>query len=108
MRFDVYHHNCKCSTHENQVQLDLIITGLENIMATLDELLTAVTENSSVDDSIITLLEGIAAQLKDALSGAVLPPVVQAKVDAVFAAIKADTQKVTDAITANTPQAPPV
>ena len=71
-------------------------------MATLDETLTAVQSESTVDDSIIALLNGLAAQI--AAGG--LSPADQAKVDAIFAAAQQNSAKVAAAVTANTPAAP--
>lgn len=73
------------------------------IMATLDQTLASVTENETVGDSIVTLLNSIKTRLDEALSGANLPPAVQAKVDAIFEASERDKQKLADAIVANTP-----
>lgn len=72
------------------------------IMASLDETLAAVTEEGTKDDSIIALLNGIKQQLTDALSGASLPPAVQAKVDAIFTQATANSGKIQAAIDANT------
>lgn len=77
---------------------------LENMAATLDSILTQVTDESTVDDSIITLLTGIKAQLDAVLAGA-LTPAQQAKADAIFAQVEANIKKVADAVTANTPAA---
>jgi predicted choloylglycine hydrolase len=76
-------------------------------MATLDELLQDVSDESTQIDSLATLTAGLKQQLQDALSGASLPPAVQAKVDAVFAAVDANKGKVVDAINANTTPATP-
>jgi len=64
-------------------------------MATIDDILAGVEEESTLDDSIITLLTNLKAAV-DAAKGD------QAKIDAAFAAITANKQKVSDAITANT------
>lgn len=74
-------------------------------MATLDQVLQDVTDESTLDDSIITLLTGIKAQLDAVLAGG-LTPEVQAKVDAIFTAAEANKAKVAAAIAANTPAAP--
>jgi len=108
MRFDIYHH-CKCLTHEIQEKLDLILRKLDRIqlkenyiMATLDEALAVVTAESTVSDSIIALLEQLAAQI--AAGG--LTAADQAKVDAIFANATNNSAKVTAAVLANTPAAP--
>lgn len=72
---------------------------------TLDQVLASVTDESTIDDSIITLLTGIKTQLDAALAGG-LSPANQAKVDAIFAAAEANKAKVSAAITANTSAAP--
>ena len=76
----------------------------KDIMATLDETLQAVTDESTVDDSIIALTTSIKAQLDAILAGG-LTPDAQAKVDAIFSGIAANKQKVADAVVANTPAA---
>jgi len=83
-------------------QIGLILaTVLETIiMPTMDDLKAAVTRNTSVDDSVLALLQGISQQLKDAQ--ATNDP--QAIAD-VIAQLDANTQKMTDAVTANTPSA---
>jgi hypothetical protein len=83
-------------------KLDLILRNQGVEMASLDETLAAVTAESTVDDSIIALLTGLAAQIK---AGG-LAPADQAKVDAIFAAAQSNSAKVTAAVTANTPAAP--
>lgn len=83
-------------------QIGLIVeTVLENIvMPTMNDLKDAVTRNTSVDDSVLALLQGISQQLKDAQ--AANDP--QAITD-IIAQLDANTQKMTDAVTANTPAA---
>jgi hypothetical protein len=73
--------------------------------ATLDSILAKVTDEETLEDSLIALVGGLKQQLADALSGTTLPAATQAKVDAIFTAVEAQSQKMTDAITANTPAA---
>lgn len=75
-------------------------------MATLDEVLAEVTDESGRLDSIQALLDGIRQQLADALAGTTLPTEVQAKVDAVFAGLTANKAKIDKAL--NTGAPPPV
>lgn len=105
MRIDIYHH----FEDRNEVmrilgellnKAGLVLEDTETIMATMDELKAAVTRNTSVDDSVLALLQGISQQLKDAQ--AANDP--QAITD-VIAQLDANTQKMTDAVTANTPSA---
>ena len=83
-----------------ELLLIAILKKENEIMATLDEVLAKVTQESGSIDSLIALMEGIKQQLADALSGATLPPEVQAKVDAVFAGVEANINKVVAAIEA--------
>lgn len=92
---------------EDKVDLILkILQRLENkenfIMATLDETLAAVNAESTVDDSIVALLQGLEAQIKaGGLSAA-----DQAKVDAIFSQAQSNSAKISAAVTAGTPVAP--
>lgn len=84
-----------------QATSGLILETLENvIMPTMDDLKAAVTRNTNVDDSVLALLQGISQQLKDAQASN--DP--QAIAD-VIEQLDANTQKMTDAVTANTPSA---
>lgn len=74
-------------------------------MATIDEILTEVNDESGRLDSIQALIDGIKQQLADALAGATLPAAVQAKVDAVFAGLTGNKAKIDKALNANTPPA---
>lgn len=84
----------------------LTLRRLERIMATIDEVLADVTEESSKIDSLVVFIAGLKQQIADALAGVTLPPAVQAKVDQVFAAVEVNKAKVVAAMEANTPPAP--
>ena len=109
MRIDIHHH-IHPVTDEAIVlfrsavieKLSILFTNMESIMASLDEVITAVAAEGTKIDSLTTLTAGLKQQLMDALAGVTLPPAVQAKVDAVFANVTANAQKVSDAIDANT------
>lgn len=78
------------------------IVEKENAMAaTLDDVQTAVAAETTVEGSVITLLNGIAAQLAAAL--AANDP---AKVQAIVDQITANTTAMSAAVAANTPAAP--
>lgn len=79
---------------------------IQKILMTLDQVLQSVTDESTLDDSIIALLQGIKAQLDAVLAGG-LSPENQAKVDAIFAAAEANKAKVSAAVTANTAASKP-
>lgn len=84
--------------HHDPASLGRLLQLMEHIMATLDDLVTKVTAIGTVEDSVIALLTDISARLKAAGQD-------QAKLDALSAAIDAQTQKLSDAVTANTPAA---
>lgn len=84
-----------------------VIDNQEKIMATLDQVLTDVTDESNRLDSLSTLIDGLKTQLSDALSGANLPAPVQAKVDAIFAAAETNKGKIDAALNANVPAPTP-
>lgn len=83
-------------------QLLIIKQKLETMGNTLDEVLTEVGDESTQIDSLAALMDGIEQQLKDALAGTTLPPAVQDKIDAVFAGVASNKQKVVDAINKGT------
>jgi hypothetical protein len=68
-------------------------------MATLADLTTEVTENTDLTGSLITLLNGIAQQLRDAAAD---PAAITALADQ----LDATNQAIATAITANTPTEP--
>lgn len=112
MRIDVHHYFHDLLSENLDRKLTQILAIVQNIqqkeiyiMATLDELMQDVTDEGTVEDGLVTLTEGIKAQLDAFLAGQ-LTPEVQAKVDAVFAGVEANKAKVSAAITANTPAAP--
>lgn len=72
---------------------------------TLDEVLQVVTDTDTIEDSLVAYIGVLKQQLTDALSGAKLPPVVQAKVDAIFDKATANKDKLAAALLANTPSA---
>jgi hypothetical protein len=74
-----------------------ILMKENHIMATIQDVTAAVAAESTVDDSIIALLNGIVQQLKDAQ--AANDP---AALDAVVSSIQANTAKLQAAVTANT------
>lgn len=89
----VYHHS-----DDTKRVLNKLIKRIERIMTKLDDLNAAVARNTAVDDSVITLLEGIVQQLKDANASS-----DPAAIDKLIAQLDANTQKMTDAVTRNTP-----
>lgn len=87
--------------------LERIERKITIMSATLDQVLQDTTDESTLEDSIITLLGGIKSQL-DAITAGALPAATQAKVDKIFANLESNKAKVAAAITANTPPTVPV
>ena len=71
-----------------------------NIMTAMDDLNSAVQRNTDAEASVITLLQGISQQLKDALA-ANDPAAIKAVIDK----IDANTAAAAAAVVANTPVA---
>ncbi len=84
-----------------EAKLDTLIAQGRTLMATLADIQAKVTAESTVEDSVIALLNGISQQLKDALA-ANDPKALQAVSDG----LDANIAKLTAAVTANTPAAP--
>lgn len=84
-----------------------ILANQEKLMATIDQVLADVTDESTRLDSISTLIDGLKTQLADALAGTTLSPAVQSKVDAVFAAAEANKAKIDKALNTNVPAPAP-
>lgn len=84
-------------------KLDRILVNQEQIMATLDQVLSDVTDEGTRLDSLSALIDGLKKQVADALAGTTLPPPVQAKVDAIFAAAEANKGKIDTALNTGVP-----
>ena len=70
-------------------------------MANMQDLKASVERNTSAEQSVVTLLNGISQQLKDAQAQND-PAAVQAVIDQ----IDANSKAMSDAVTANTPASP--
>ncbi len=70
---------------------------------TLAELKTKVEAATAIEESAVTLIQGIAQQLKDALANGADPAAIQAIADE----LDAGTNDLAAAVAANTPAAPP-
>jgi SOS response regulatory protein OraA/RecX len=86
-----------------EAQLNRLLAKENRTMALIDDLIANVASESTVDDSIITLLTNVVAQLK--AQGA--PPATLAQLQSLMDAVTANKAKVAAAVTANTPAAPP-
>jgi hypothetical protein len=88
-------------------QQRVVIAKLETIMATIDDVLKDVTDESGRLDSLSALIAGLKQQLADALAGTTLPPEVQTKIDQVFAQAEANKAKIDTALNTGVPPASP-
>ncbi len=91
MRIDIHFHD-----DEVKELLKQILHNQNKIMATLQDVQDAVTAEDTVIDSAIVLLQGLAQQIAD------LKP-NQAAIDALAADVKAKSDALAAAVTANTP-----
>lgn len=82
-------------------KLDAILAKEEQNMATLDDITTAVANEKTVEDSVVTLLQQLSAQLQAAMASND-PAAMQAIVDQ----LNANAQTLADAVTSNTPTPP--
>ena len=81
-------------------QLGLVVSNQETMMTIMDDLKASVQRNTDAESSVITLLQGISQQLKDALA-ANDPAAIQA----VITQLDANTAAAAAAVVANTPAA---
>lgn len=93
MHIHVHIHND--SDEEIKTILKQILQNQNKIMTDLTGITAAVENETTVDQSIITLLNNIAAELKAAGTD-------QAALDALTQKITANSQAIADAVTANT------
>lgn len=84
-----------------KVSLGHINRKADCIMANLQDLQAAVERDRTVTESAVTLLQGIAQQLRDAQASND-PNAIQAVIDQ----IDANTNRMAEAVAANTPAAP--
>ena len=108
-RFDVYLHiDITQTAPASDPRIAEIIGALSRIegkvdkMANLDEVIAAVSAQSTKLDSVIVLIAGLKGQLSDFLSG-ILTPDNQAKVDAIMDAASTNAAKIADALDENVP-----
>lgn len=94
-------------------KLDAILHKLnrmEKTMATdaeiIDALVADVQKQGTVVDGITALLTSVKTQLAEALKGEQLSSAAQAKLAAIMPLLEANTQKLSDAVVANTDAAP--
>lgn len=84
-----------------RADLHTLTEQVKRMSQSLDNLTAAVAQNTSVEGSAVTAIQGLAAQIKAAAGDD------PAKVQALADQISASSQALADAITANTPAAAP-
>ena len=108
MKFEIhhYHHPRDAEVAEMVQQLfGSILERLSEIMATLDQVLQDVSDQTTQITSLQALIMGIKQQLADALSGASLPSGVQVKIDQIFQNLEANKSGLANALNNGTPAA---
>lgn len=70
----------------------------EKSMATLDEILSDVTDETSMIDGLGTMIAGLRQQVADAVAKTGLSTDDQAKIDAIFAAAEANKARIATAL----------
>jgi len=103
IRVDVYHHLDKSLTDH---QFKMILEEIHTMSAELDKLTAAVTRNTSVDQSIVTLVEGLAQQIRDLIAANTELPALKAALGTLADQLEASSDAEAAAVTANTPQPP--
>lgn len=74
--------------------------------ATLDQVLADVSNETTLENSVLALLTSVQAQLAAALANTSISPADQAKIDSIFSGLESNKTALTAAITANTPVTP--
>jgi uncharacterized coiled-coil protein SlyX len=83
-------------------KLDLIIANQEKTMASIDDVISDIADETSTIAGLSTFIQG----LKDAIAAQGLSPDVQAKIDRVFASVEANKATLAAALSANVPPPP--
>ena len=73
------------------------------IIHTLHRILRAVKQDTAAEQALIRENDELRKQLEDILSGDVLPPEAQAKVNAIFEKVKKNTEELSKGISENQP-----
>ena len=89
MKIHIYHHFC-------DEKLDLIISNQGKI-------LRAVKQDTAAEEALVKINDELRKQLEDVLSGDVLPPEVQKKVNLIFEQSKKNSEALLKGISENQP-----
>jgi uncharacterized membrane protein len=109
MRIDLYHHILRDEDEGRLARIEGLLTALitqgANSMATMQEAMDAltaeVTRNTTVDESAIALINGLADQIAALAQEGNVQAIL-----ALTAKMKADSDGLAAAVTANTPATP--
>src|SRR5690348_18501042 len=102
----LFHIHVHHDSDETQKLLTQLIKEIHQMALDLTALTQAVNDEKTVEQSAITLLNGLTKQIADlvAASGNTVDP---AALQAIVDQVNADKQALADAVAANTPAAPP-
>lgn len=84
-----------------QTSINIILTQERNTMAALDDLQAQVQANTNLEQSAVTLIQGLAKQITDAVANN-----DSSALQALASQLNSSAAALGSAITANTPQAP--
>ncbi len=110
IRHDVYLHGLPVEDHQLGdilKQLGVLTRKVDHMSAELDKLTAAVTRNTSVDASIVTLVEGLAQQIRDLITANTELPALKAALGTLADQLEASSDAEATAVQANTPTPPP-
>lgn len=94
MKLEIHVHH-----HHHNMEYQAVIEALENLRAKVEE-------NTSVDQSAVTLLEGLTARLNEMANSATDLEELRAGVQELTASLGQDNATLAAAVSANTPAAP--
>ena len=107
MKIHIYLHDAAGEDvlHQINKKLNLLLEKEIEMAKTLDDILANVAENETLLSGLSTMISGLREQLAVALND--LSPEQQAKVDAIFAEIDKNQEKMIAAMATNVPPADP-
>lgn len=105
IRIDVHHHIHIGDLGDLKPLLQQILNQENKIVQTLADLQTAVANETAVEQSAITLLNGLSAQIAS-LKTTQTDSATAAAIDALASQIQSQTTTLAAAVTANTPAQP--
>jgi acetylglutamate synthase len=87
---------------DNFAALNQVRKAQEKAMATLDQILSDVTEQATMIDGVSTMISGLRQQVAEAVAKTGMPAEDQAKIDAIFDSAEANKAKLAGALATNT------